>query len=177
MLLVASLVLFGAGSGLARGGTAAQASARPGARCDATLVHYRPYKGVETGLSKLPWIAIAPASTGLVGHLFYYDRSNVWKQMRLPRLRIYSGGESPDGRINMKILWELRRGSAMVLRLQGRRLDGSGSFSEPLSSTSSNPRQFPSIVSVPTPGCWRLTLKTGKTTGHVSVLVVPGRTR
>ncbi|MGZ4359464.1 MAG: hypothetical protein ACXVY8_01840 [Gaiellaceae bacterium] len=163
------------------GGTAeSNAAARAGAssldRCAAALVHYRPYKGVQAGLAQLPWIAASPASTGLVGHLFYYDRLNVWKQKRLARLRIYSGGQSPDGRISMKILWELRRGNTMVLRVQGKRLDGPGAFSQQLGSAASSPTQFPSIIDVPTPGCWRLTLKTDKTAGQVAVLALPGKT-
>src|SRR6478752_6335559 len=79
-------------------------------RCDPTLVHYTRSTGAAPGLAQLAWIAASPASTGVVGHLFYYDHLNVWKQRRLPGLRLYSAGQSPDGRISMKILWELRRG-------------------------------------------------------------------
>ena len=146
-------------------------------RCDPTLVRYTRYAGAAAGLAQLPWIAASPASTGLVGHLFYYDRLNVWKQKRLPGLRLYSAGQSPDGRISMKILWELRRGSTLDLGVRGRRLDGSGSFSQQLSPTSSNSRQFPSIINVPAPGCWRLTVTAGKASATVSALVVPGKTR
>jgi hypothetical protein len=135
-------------------------------------VHYRPYKGVQAGLEQLPWIAASPASSGLVGHLFYYDRLNVWKQERLPRVRMYRGGQSPDGRISMKILWELRRGSALMVEVRARRLDGPGAFTQRLSSTSSNSNQFPSIIDVPTAGCWRLTLTAGRATGHMAVLVL-----
>jgi hypothetical protein len=156
---------------------AARAPASSLGRCDATLARYRPDPGVQAGLAQLPWIAASPAATGLVGHLFYYDRSNAWKRKRLPKLRMYSGGQSPDGRISMKILWELRRGSATLLGIRGTRLDGAGAFTVKLSATSSNSKQFPSIIDVPGPGCWRLTLKAGTTTGRVAVLVVPGKTR
>jgi hypothetical protein len=133
--------------------------------------------GVQAGLASLPWVAASPASAGLVGHLFYYDRRNVWKQKRRPRLRIYSGGQSPDGRISMKILCELRRGSALELRVQEKKLNGSGSFSQQLSPAGSTQLlQFSSIITVPTPGCWRLSLKAGKATGQVAVLAMPGRT-
>ena len=151
----------------------AQAAPSSVSQCNATRVHYSPYKGADTGLAPIPWIAASPTSTALVGHLFYYDGLNVWTQKRLPGLRIYSGGQSPDGRISMKVLWELRRGGAMVLRVQGTRLDGSGTFSERLPSTGAT--QFPSIINVPTPGCWRLTLRAGRTKGYVSVLAVPGK--
>ena len=162
-------------------GAAAAATVRPATvlfseRCAATAVHYQPYRGVQPGLARLPWIAASPASTGLVGHLFYYDALNVWRQKQLHRVRMYSGGQSPDGRLSMKVLWELRHGSALVLRVQGRRLDGRGSFSEELPPAGTTRFQFPSIITVPTPGCWRLTLAAGTRTGRVTMLVVPGKT-
>jgi hypothetical protein len=143
-------------------------------RCNATTVHYKPYKGVQNGLAPIPWVAASPTSAGLVGHLFYYDAANAWKQKQVVRLHIYAGGEDPPGRISMKILWELRHGSAStLLRIRGRRLDGAGVFSQrqqPASAT-----QFPSIVKVPEPGCWRLTLTAGKIVGAVTVIAVPGK--
>jgi hypothetical protein len=162
------------------GGAAAADVVRPPTllasdRCQATPVHYKPYKGVQPGLAPLPWIAASPVSTGLVGHLFYYDGLNAWRQRQLPRVRIYSDGESPDGRVTMKILWELRHGRALILRIHGKRLDGRGSFSQELSPAGSTEFQFPSIVVVPTAGCWRLTLQGGKTTARVTMLAVPGK--
>jgi hypothetical protein len=171
---LSSLVLFVA---LAGGTVASIPAARASSlkRCDSTLVHYTRQKGAPAGLAKLPWIAALPSSAGLVGRLFYYDRENVWKKKHLPGLRLYSAGQSPDGRISMKILWQSRSGTTLGLGVRGRRLDGSGAFSQQLSPTSSNPRQFPSIINVPAPGCWRLTLTAGKTTATVSALVVPGK--
>jgi hypothetical protein len=142
--------------------------------CEATPVHYKPDKGVESGLAALPWIAASPPSTGLVGHLFYYDAHNVWRQKQLPRVRVYSGGQSPDGRLSMKILWELRHGNALMLRVQGKRLDGAGSFAQDFPPAGSTEFQFPSIIIVPRPGCWRLTLRAGQTTGGVTLLAVSG---
>jgi hypothetical protein len=146
------------------------------AACAASVVHYLPNPGVERGLARLPWVAASPTTTGIVGHLFYYDNQNVWKRGQLPRVRIYSRGQSPDGRLSMKILWQTQRSGGVLLHLQGDRLDAAGSFSQQLSPTASNARQFPSIVNVPTSGCWRLTLTAGTTTGHVTVIAVPGRT-
>jgi hypothetical protein len=143
--------------------------------CDATTVHYTRYQGVQAGLEQLPWIVAAPHSAEVVGHLFYYDHRNAWQEERLSPLRMYSGGESPDGRLSMKILWELRRGSAApFLDLLARRIDGPGTSLQQLPSTSSDPSQFPSIIDIPRRGCWRLTLKAGATTDHV-VVVVQGK--
>ena len=69
----------------------------------------------------------------------------------------------------MEILWELRHGSALILRVHGKRLDGRGSFSQQLPPAGSTQFQFPSIIVVPTPGCSRLTLQVGKTTGRVTI--------
>jgi hypothetical protein len=72
----------------------------------------------------------------------------------------------------MKILWELRRGSASAMLVCGKKFDSSRSFSQQLSSAGGSRMQFPSIIDVPTPGCWRLTAKAGKTTGRVVFLVI-----
>jgi hypothetical protein len=60
------------------GGTAASSHRTPpttssSASCAASVVHYFPYPGVEPGLAQLPWVAASPTTTGIVGHLFYYD--------------------------------------------------------------------------------------------------------
>ncbi len=89
---------------------------------------------------------------------------------------MYSGGESPDGRLSMKILWDLRRASPPpFLDVLATRIDGPGSSFQQLPATSSDPSQFPSIIDIPTPGCWSLNLKAGATTGHVVIDVVPGK--
>jgi hypothetical protein len=176
-VVVAPVVILASCSGNGGSHTAAGGIAPSTEDCAATIVHYGPDEGAQAGLAQLPWIAASPSSSGVVGHLFYYDRSNIWKMGRLPRLRMYSGGQSPDGRVSMKILWELlgRGTPPPILGVQAKRLDGSGSFSQELPSTSSDAEQFPSIIDVPTPGCWRLTLKAGTTAGHVTIVVVPGK--
>ena len=166
-------LVLGVWSGAGWGSAAAQATASATARCDASHVHYTPYEGIQAGLAPIPWIAASPSSTGLVGHLFYYDGFSVWKQKRLPLLRIYAGGQSPDGRVNMKILWELKHGSAPGLHIQGKRLDGVGSFSQRLQGGGV---QFPSIVDVPRRGCWQLTLTGGRVSAKVVVIAAPGKT-
>ena len=171
---MASCALLGSCSWGAGNNTAARRSVA--SRCTATTVHYHPYQGVKAGLAQLPWVSASPRSVELVGHLFYYDDQNAWKRERLSPLRMYSGGESPDGRLSMKILWELRRGSAPpLLDVKATRIDGPGSSFQQLPSTNSDASQFPSIIDIPTPGCWHLTLKAGVTTGHVVIDVVPGK--
>jgi hypothetical protein len=174
--VIASLVLCAACTANGEREMASSGVAASGAHCAATTVHYRPDKDAGAGLAQLPWIAAAPASVHLVGYLFYYDASNVWTKKRLPGLRMFSGGQSPDGRLSMKILWESRdlRAAPPVLGVREMRLDGLGSSSQQLASTSSDAAQFPSIIDIPTPGCWRLTFKAAGTMGQVTVLVVSG---
>src|SRR5271169_277762 len=149
VVAIASSVVLSSCSGSGGNNTAADRNAA--SRCMANTVHYRSYQGVQAGLAQLPWITASPASARLVGHLFYYDRLNVWSRERLSPLHMYSGGESPDGRLNMKILWELRLGSSPpLLDVRATRIDGPGSSYQQLPSTSSDPSQFPSIIDIPT---------------------------
>lgn len=171
---MASSFLFGSCSGNGESNTAAQSN--EASQCEATTVHYYPYRGIQAGLAQIPWITASPSPDTLVGHLFYYDSRNAWNRERLPALHMYSGGESPDGRLSMKVLWELRSRSAPpLLDVLATRIDEPGSSFQRLPSTSSDASQFPSIIDIPTPGCWRLTLKAGATTGHIVIDVVPGR--
>jgi hypothetical protein len=170
LVLVYLVADGGGGAAVARSAVAASS------RCDATLVHYKPYAGIQAGLAPYPWIASSPSSAGLVGHLFYYTAVKAWMRARAPGLQIYSGGQTPNGRASMKILWELLDGKqALMLNLRGKRLDGSGSFAQsfsPAGPTPTGPTQFPSIIDVPKPGCWRLTLTAGKAVTRVTVLAV-----
>ena len=129
------------------------------APCRPTAVHYEPSTAEDPSLRSLPWVEASPE---LVGYLFYYAALG-WDE---PRLRIYTGGRSPDGRLNMKILWELRRGApGNGLDVTGTRPSDGRTFSQHVDGGT----QFPSTIVVPAPGCWRLTLTTGKTSGSVDV--------
>jgi hypothetical protein len=83
-------------------------------------------------------------------------------------LVIYVRGRSAEG--TTKILWSLRRGAGTTLRIVGKRLDGAGAFSQRLPSSGGG--DFPSIVSVPTAGCWRLTLRSGRVRASVVLRAV-----
>jgi hypothetical protein len=43
--------------------------------CPMTVVHYTPRAGTEPSLGTLPWVAVDPPSSQIIGHLFYYARS------------------------------------------------------------------------------------------------------
>src|SRR5579871_1999268 len=166
-LVVAGLVASGGGFEA----TVAPSAALASSRCEATRVHYKPRSNVEPGLAPYPWIAASPASAAIVGHLFYYAALKAWMAAQSPSLQIYTGGQTPNGRASMKILWDVPRvKTALPMRLRGERLDRAGSFVQtfsPAGPTRTGPTQYPSIVDVPGPGCWRFTLATGTTVGRI----------
>ena len=141
--------------------------AAAGAVCNASQVHYERFRGPGSAPKTLPWVIAEPRSVGLVGRLFYYDAYSSWRKHRRLRWRIYTGGESPDKRVSMKILWTgpPRISNASSLMIRGTRLGQSAHFSQLLDVG-------PSIVKVPRPGCWRLTLRAGNATTLLTVLAV-----
>lgn len=142
-------------------GATDQAAVRPSVlteTCPATRVNYQRNRDAGTGLSDLPWIAAGRGPTRIVGYLFSYlvslsdRRFNESSRLVLPYGGRSSGAAAP------KILWIPRGAAGPMLVISGRRLDGPGSFSqsEPVASGG-----FPSIVEIPSAGCWELTLATG----------------
>jgi len=74
-------------------------------------------------------------------------------------LRIYAGGKAPDGGA-MKILWTVsRRQAGGSLALTARRIDGRGLVKRAFPTAGGG--QFPSILNLPTAGCWRVSVRAG----------------
>jgi hypothetical protein len=90
----------------------------------------------------------------------------TWRQRRIPGLRIYPRGVVPrSGGAQTKILWiDYRNRARGTMVVAGRRLDAPGRFRQ------SFPVLGPSIIDVPSRGCWRLTLHTRTTTASVTLL-------
>lgn len=78
---------------------------------------------------------------------------------------MYTGGRTPDGG-NTKVLWRAERAQESFVEIFGRRLDAAGSFEQRLQEVSP-PRFFPSILAVPSPGCWLLTVRSGGVGGVI----------
>ena len=79
---------------------------------------------------------------------------------------IYAGGRAPEGWNTKFLWWSPRPGSSLTL--SGRRIDGVGRFQQTFGSASSDEGTvFPSIVMIPTAGCWAVTVQTGRTAGLV----------
>jgi hypothetical protein len=135
--------------------------------CRTTFVHYTLRPGTEPSLRVLPWIAAAPSSSQIIGHLFYYGVPGVaWREHHAKGLRIYSGGMVPgSGGADTKILWiDYSKRSRGAMIIHGQRLDAPGRFHQTFAALG------PSVIDVPSGGCWRVTLHTRTTTGAVTML-------
>jgi hypothetical protein len=72
-------------------------------------------------------------------------------------------------RVHPKVLWIALKTSKSSLSLDGRRLDRAGSFTARYPAATGG-GQFPSYVSVPAAGCWRVNLRSGNLRGSVTFL-------
>jgi hypothetical protein len=131
-------------------------------------VHQEPNRQLGT-LSGGRWVAGSPRTSGLVGALFGGEVVNG-------RLAVYAGGVNPGTRANEKILWIVSRRKRVGSRLMiSGRKDGSTAVTYRRRFAEAGSAQvpgynYPSILDLPVPGCWKLTLRTGKVSATVSVL-------
>ena len=153
--------------GLASAAPATSSEQTEASTCGAR-VHQEPNPQLGT-LSGGRWVAGSPRTSGIVGYLFGGEVVNG-------RFAVYTGGLDPGTRTSEKILWILpkrkRVGSRLVIsgRKDGstavtyrRRLAEAGSAQVP-------GYNYPSVLDLPVPGCWKLTLRTAKISATVSVL-------
>ncbi len=120
----------------------------------------------DHGAPAIPWIHAGPVN----GYLFYYGADGPWKT-QTDRVLITTGGGPPAGYAT-KILWHVTGGSGGV-SVTGRRLDGPGRFRQRFSATpTGGGSYFPSIVTVPRPGCWRITVSSGGHRGRFAFVAV-----
>jgi len=130
------------------------------ATCKATPVSTTPFRRLD--LRNVPWLAAAPSSAGITGHLFFRHPG-----ARGAEAELHTGGEMPGG-ASTKILWLIDNPDVGVaLQITGRNLTGSGVMHQ----TFAGSREVPSIIRIPTPGCWELQLRSGKVQGTVTMPV------
>jgi hypothetical protein len=131
--------------------------------CPATLVRYGVTR--ESPRDTAPWVAAGPGRTRLVGLLYPYGRLLGDARVRLaPGFTLYAGRME-------KIAWVPHSWGddwGRYLAIEGQRLDGSGTFRERFRRAVA-PQFYPSGVTIPSVGCWRLTLRSGRRS--VSVVV------
>src|SRR5262249_48865545 len=120
------------------------------------------------GSSGTPWIQAVPASAGISGILFYAASTTPSQ----PFVPLYTDGKAPGGAAT-KILWVVQNGTGSAqLQITGTELaPESGSFQQTVPPASSPSNNSPSIVVVPSPGCWQLTLQTGSATASATFWV------
>jgi hypothetical protein len=121
--------------------------------CPATTVHYQ-----ATSIGT-PWMS----SQGVSGNLFYYS-GRVLMDGRVNQSDgavIYTGGGTPV--YPTKILWRVSawHRSERTMTVRAVRLDGPGVFTSRLRGAGGT-SLFPSIVDVPSAGCWRFVVRSGK---------------
>jgi hypothetical protein len=143
------------------------------APCRPPRVNYMPYPGGDESMSGIPWIEGEPREHGLVGLLWYW--SEEWLGVR--RAQVFTGGVAPAG-YSAKVLWAFLSPSVRdmadgELLIEGRSLDGPGRFRETFSAISyagqGGAPSYASGLDLPTPGCWRLWLTTGKLRAVVDI--------
>jgi hypothetical protein len=134
------------------------ALAAAAALCAATPVHAAPFPGVEPGLAQLTWVQAGTKRARITGFLFGYDRRLV--EERAPRFALWANGAAPEGWAT-KVLWRIPVGRGeRELVIRGTSLDGGGTF-EQRSLRAGGGAGYPSIVDLPSAGCWRLDVRTG----------------
>jgi hypothetical protein len=150
-------------------------SVAPRALCSGTPVHLDPLPA-SGGLSKLPWVQALAHRSGIVGLIFGYDPKLQTDAAR-PAFALWAGGVAPAGGPAMKVLWIVRNPHAAInLVVSGRKIGGRRSFivarGAIVHDASLAPAQgleYPSIVNIPSPGCWRLTVRSGAVVGSLVV--------
>jgi hypothetical protein len=117
--------------------------------CEATRV----YRG---DVSRMP---TTPSSNGIEARLFVSTVPGA------DRAVIYAGGVAPEGWNTKFLWWSPRRGGGVVL--SGHRLDGVGTFRQSFAAASTEDGTiiYPSIVDIPTAGCWAVRVAIGGRTG------------
>ena len=176
LAVLAVLVAVGCGGSDPPPQRAGTPASRPVA-CQHPRANHTPYPGGAESLAGIPWIR--GDSGGLVGLLWYWP--SAWGRSR--DARVFTGGIGPDGQ-SAKIMWvfldpSARERAGDELRIEGRNLDGRGTFGESFSAISYEGQDgapsFASVVDLPEAGCWRLTLTSGDLRATVDLPAVAAR--
>jgi hypothetical protein len=134
--------------------------------CPATPVQY----GVHADAARetAPWIAAGPGRRRLVGHLYAYSEMLGDARVRTsPGFVLYAGRPAKIGWLPRS--W--RDDWGRYLTFEGRRLDGQGEFRQRFRRAVA-PQFYPTGVNIPSAGCWRLTLRSGRRSEAVVVQAI-----
>jgi hypothetical protein len=134
------------------------------ATCQASAIHYRRVSGTPRGVAGVPWIA--STNSAFRGYLFYFGATR-WARTQPMDVRIFT--TKAHMRVHPKVLWVALARSGSSLAITGTQLDGPGSFAAHYPAAIGG-GQFPSYVSVPASGCWRVTVRSGSLRGSVTFI-------
>jgi hypothetical protein len=154
-------------SGLASAAPATSSPKAEAATCGARV--HQEQNPILGTLSGGQWVAGSPRKAGVIGYLFGGEVVDG-------RFAVYTGGLNPGTRTSEKILWIVPRRIRVGPRLAiSGRHDGSTAVTYRRRLAEARSEQtphhlFPSTLDLPVPGCWKLTLRTGKVSATVSVL-------
>jgi hypothetical protein len=117
--------------------------------CEATRVR-------REGVSRLP---TTPSRNGIEARLFVSTVPGA------ERAAIYAGGLAPEGWATKFLWWSPKPAAGIVL--DGARLDAPGSFRQTFTAAAADDGSivYPSIVEIPTSGCWAVRVTIGARTG------------
>jgi hypothetical protein len=114
-----------------------------------------------------------------VGLLWYWPTD--WRDQALRGAAVFTGGVDPEGH-SVKILWTFLSPTAKhsltagTLIVKGERLDGPGKSWQRFTGISyqgqNGAPSYASIINLPVPGCWRLTLTAGHLRAAVTLAAV-----
>ena len=137
--------------------------------CHTTPI-YLGHNTTIAGPEGVPWMKAEPPSSGIFGYLFFASPEASKNQAYQP---LHTGGQYPDGR-STKILWVIDSSNASnSIEITGKKVSAiHETFQQSFPMALSPADNYPSIVNVPTSGCWQLQLKSGAITGTVTFWVV-----
>jgi uncharacterized protein YceK len=115
------------------------------------------YFGSNNDNLAIPWIVATPSTSGIIGYLFFSHLAPANKPEYYQPMHM--GGKMPDGGTT-KILWKVQNSSAIgEITVTGKYLFlPHSTFQQRFFASGDG---IPSIVDVPTTGCWRFDLQSG----------------
>jgi hypothetical protein len=134
------------------------ADSLPSAICASTAVQYK-----HGRIPGIPEVHALPRSAASSATLFYFGQT-PFRTLHPKTALISVGGRTSTG--STKILWWLPGGNR-TLTIAGSRVGEEGTFKQTAHRSLGGAPSYPSIVNIPTAGCWRLTITSGRVAARV----------
>jgi hypothetical protein len=131
-----------------------------GGGCNDTVINPPPAPGAGSALATNPWVQLGSPNTGVIGYFF---------SARSPFL---TAGASPPPGVSNKILWvedDPTGGDLLILANPAGAAEPTVRLTVP--PAGSPPGTYPSIISLPTPGCWHLAVSWADGRGSIDLVV------